>query len=83
MATIKVSLPNALRALVDDQVGHAGFRTSGEYVRTLIRREQQRQHLRSQLLDGAKVAPTGDADAAYFAALRSRAAFGTLPKRKA
>ena len=83
MSTMKISLPNALREFVDEQVASAGYRTPGEYVRDLIRREQERQQLRSQLLDGALSTLTGTADAVYFAKLRKRTTVRVLPKRHA
>ena len=70
MGTLKLSLPDTLRDFVDDQAARAGFGTSSEYVCELIRREQERLLLRAMLLDGAQSAPTGVADAAYFATLR-------------
>jgi len=71
MSTMNISLPQALKDFVDRQVVEAGYGTSGEYVRELIRRDQERVRLRSLLLDGAQSKPTGVADAKYFASLRS------------
>ena len=82
MTTMNVSLPNALRDFVDQQVGSAGYSTSSEYVRELIRRDQQRHHLRSLMLDGAKAPIVGEADARYFTGLRQRIA-AAAPKGKA
>ena len=81
MTTMNVSLPDALRDFVDQQVGRAGYSTSSEYVRELIRHDQQRQHLRSLMLDGAQTPIVGEADARYFAGLRQRIAAGA-PKGK-
>ncbi len=72
MATMNISLPEALKTFVDDQVAGHGYGTSSEYVRELIRRDQDRQRLRGLLLDGASSAPTGPADKPYFQALRER-----------
>lgn len=72
MATMNISLPDALRDFVDDQVSERGFGTSSEYVRELIRKEQDRLRLRRVLLDGAESAPGPVADGAYFDALRAR-----------
>ena len=69
-----VSLPDPLRQFVERQVETGGYGTSSEYVRELIRRDQDRLQLRSLLLAGAKSRVTGETDAAYFAKLRSRAA---------
>ena len=69
---MNISLPDTLKAYVDEQVSGRGFGTSSEYVRELIRKDQDRQHLRVLLLDGASSAPAAPADRAYFDALRSR-----------
>jgi len=70
MSTMNVSLPDSLKAFVEEQVAKKGYGTSSEYVRELIRKDQDRQHLRSLVLEGARSAPSGPADAAYFDALR-------------
>jgi antitoxin ParD1/3/4 len=57
---------------VEEQVAERGYSTSSEYVREVIRREQERLHLRGLLLDGAASPPAAPADSAYFAALRDR-----------
>ena len=49
-----------------------GYGTSSEYVRELIRKDQDRQRLRGVLLAGAATAPASPADAAYFEGLRDR-----------
>ncbi len=72
MSTMNISLPDALKEFVDNQVSTAGYGTSSEYVRDLIRRDQERVKLRNLLLDGAQSAVTGSADAEYFAELRGR-----------
>ena len=72
MSTMNISLPDTLKAYVDEQVAGRGFGTSSEYVRELIRGDRDRQHLRDLLLDGASSAPAAPADRAYLVALRSR-----------
>lgn len=72
MVTMNISLPDALKSFVDEQVAGRGYGTSSEYVRELIRKDQDRQRLRQLLLDGASSAPTAPADAAYFEDLRNR-----------
>ncbi|MCY1278431.1 putative addiction module antidote protein [compost metagenome] len=72
MSTMNISLPDALKRFVDDQVSQRGFGTSSEYVRELIRKDQDRQRLRNLLLEGAASAPAAPADETYFAALRNR-----------
>lgn len=69
---MNVSLPEELKRFVDAQAQEGGYGSTSEFVRDLIRREQDRQQLRRLLLDGAASAPAGSADAQYFAALRSQ-----------
>lgn len=71
MSTMNISLPDSLKQFVDQQVSTAGYGTSSEYVRELIRHDQERTQLRNLLLQGAQSAPTGLADEQYFADLRS------------
>lgn len=71
MTTMNISLPDTLKQFVDSQVATAGYGTSSEYVRQLIRRDQERNQLRSLLVEGAQSVQTGLADDAYFASLRS------------
>ena len=72
MSTMNISLPETLKSFVDEQVAGRGYGTSSEYVRELIRKDQDRQRLRRLLLEGAE-SPSGPmADADYFDALRSR-----------
>jgi antitoxin ParD1/3/4 len=72
MTTMNISLPDALKTFVDGQVAERGYGTSSEYVRELIRKDQDRQHLRGLLLAGASTQPSQVADGAYFDALRAR-----------
>lgn len=72
MSTMNISLPDALKSFVDEQVSQRGYGTSSEYVRELIRKDQDRQQLRGLLLAGAASAPAAPADDAYFEGLRSR-----------
>ncbi|MGB5453362.1 MAG: type II toxin-antitoxin system ParD family antitoxin [Sedimenticolaceae bacterium] len=69
---MNISLPDTLRSSVDEQVSTRGYGTSSEYVRELIRRDQDRQHLRGLLLEGAASAPTAPVDTGYFEGLRER-----------
>lgn len=73
MTTMNVSLPDALKAYVDEQVAVRGYGTSSEYVRELIRHDQDRQHLRALLLEGAASEALPPADKGYFDRLREQA----------
>jgi len=72
MATMNISLPDPLKAFVDQQVDQGTYGTSSEYVRDLIRKDQERTHLRNLLLEGAASAPGPVADTAFFEELRAR-----------
>jgi antitoxin ParD1/3/4 len=73
MTTMNVSLPDALKAFVEEQAAGRGYGTSSEYVRDLIRKDQDRRRLRQILLDGASSPPAEPANPAYFDGLRERA----------
>lgn len=72
MSTMNISLPENLKSFVEEQLSERGYGTSSEYVRELIRRDQDRLQLRNLMLAGAKSAPAAPAGAAYFADLRKR-----------
>ena len=72
MATMNISLPDTLKAFVDQQVNMRGYGTSSEYVRELIRKDQDIQRLREMLLDGASSVATAPIDVGYFQSLRDR-----------
>jgi antitoxin ParD1/3/4 len=72
MTTMNVSLPEELKAFVDQQVDTGRYGSTSEFVRDLIRREQDRQQLRLLLHAGAGSPPGPIADEVYFASLRQR-----------
>ncbi|MFV0643759.1 MAG: type II toxin-antitoxin system ParD family antitoxin [Sphingomonadaceae bacterium] len=72
MSTMNISLPDALKAYIDQQVTVRGYSTSSEYVRELIRKDQDIQRLREMLLDGAGSDATAPVNARYFQGLRDR-----------
>ena len=69
---MNISLPDSLKSFVDEQVSQRGYGTSSEYMRELIRKDQDRTRLRALLLQGAESAPGQPADSAYFDTLRDR-----------
>ena len=73
MTTMNISLPESMKAYVDQRVSQEGYGTSSEYVRELIRRDKDRSQLRATMLKGLESPVTGQADAAYFQSLRERA----------
>ena len=73
---MNISLPDALKSFVDVQVTNRGYGTSSEYVRELIRKDQQVQQLRALLLAGAQSPAQKAVTPAYFEALRQKVASG-------
>ena len=72
MTARNISRPDALKSFVDGQVGVRGYSNSSEYVRELIRRDQDRQPLRDLLLQGAASPATDVAADACSEGLRQR-----------
>ncbi len=72
MSTMNISLPDTLKSFVDERVNQGGYGTSSEYVRELIRKDQNRLQLRGLLLAGPASAPAGPIAPAYFEGLRDR-----------
>jgi antitoxin ParD1/3/4 len=70
MSTMNISLPESLKTYVDDQVSTGGFGTASEYLRTLIREDQERKQLRGLILDGARSPVVGEFNETYFDGLR-------------
>ena len=70
MKTMNISLPDALRSFVSDQVSTRGYSSPSEYVCKLIRKDYDRQRMRDRLFAGAKSPKGAVADADYFDRLR-------------
>ena len=69
---MNISLPQALKSFVDQQVKSRGYSSSSEYVRELIRKDHDLQRLHDLLLEGAASPPAVTADSGYFGRLRDR-----------
>jgi antitoxin ParD1/3/4 len=73
MAMMNISLPDDLKAYVDERVRSGGYDTSSDYFRELIQREQGGlDHLRQLLLEGAASPLEGPIDDAFFDSLFER-----------
>jgi len=81
VSTMNISLPDDLKSFVDEQVKR-GYGTSSEYVRELIRKDQDQLRLRELLLAGAASASAAPADAAYFKKLRNRSRGGRTASQR-
>lgn len=73
MSTMNISLPETLKAFVDTQVSEGDYVSSSEYVREVLRKEQDRVRLREMLLEGGS-SPVSETvwDAQYFEKMRQR-----------
>ena len=61
MTTLNVSLPSTMKDFVERQVHQGGYSSSSEYVRALLRQEQQRHSqaiLEAKLLEGIASGPS-------------------------
>lgn len=73
MSTMNISLPESLKSFVEEKVQRGIYSTNSEYVKELIRKEQEREELRNLLLEGARSEPSERiADEQYFQELRNR-----------
>ncbi len=55
MKSINISLPDGMRAYIEEQVADGGYSTISEYFRELVRQDQKRkakEHLETLLLEG-------------------------------
>lgn len=77
MGTMNISLPNALKSFVEEQVSQGLYGTTSEYLRQLIHKDKDRLQLRCLLVAGASSAPADMADAASFDGLRKRVRLAT------
>jgi antitoxin ParD1/3/4 len=57
VSSMNISLPDSLKAFVDEQVAQRGYGTGSEYVRELIRKDQDRMRLRELLLEAPPPRP--------------------------
>lgn len=71
MSTMNISLPDDMKAFVDEQVRTRGFMSSSEYIRDLIRQQREVAELRAKL-DGSKPTPIDAFDERFFSQLRAR-----------
>lgn len=77
MTTMNISLPDSLKQYVDQQVATAGYGSSSEYVRDLIRQDQERKaerQLAQMLADGLASGPALPATPEFWAERRAKLA---------
>lgn len=55
MATLNISMPNAMREWIDSQIKAGEYANASDYIRDLIRHDQrQRDAMRLALIEGEK-----------------------------
>ena len=85
MTTMNISLPDAMKAFVEEQVQQGGFSTASEYLRELIRDAQKhaaKERLEKLLLEGLDSGPGVEVTPEWWAE-RRRELERRLKKRKA
>jgi antitoxin ParD1/3/4 len=60
MASMSVSLPDKMRGFIKDRVASGDYHNESEYIRDLVRRDQERREQRAQeLLNSLRHAEAG------------------------
>ena len=72
MTTMNISLPESLKAYVDTLVQTEGYGTSSEYMRELIRQDQDKRQFKAHLLVGMRSGVEGSMDTNFFVSLHQR-----------
>ena len=73
MCTMNIFLPETLKSFVDSQVSNGDYGGSSEYMRELLRMEQDRVRLRRLILDAMESELIDEPmDSRYFDTLRKR-----------
>lgn len=61
MTTLNISLPESMRAFIEEQTNTGAYSTASEYLRALVREDQKRraqEHLEALLLEGLESGQT-------------------------
>jgi antitoxin ParD1/3/4 len=61
MVTMNISLPQSLKAFVDDQVAAGRYRTASAYVQSLLRRAKEKGTIEAKLVEGIEALDRGEA----------------------
>ena len=75
MTTMNISLPEPMRAYVEQQVAQGGYSTASEYIRQLVREDQKRaakQRLESLLMEGIESGPSVEITDEYWAEKKAK-----------
>lgn len=75
MTTMNISLPESMRAYIDQKVSLGGYSTASEYVRQLIRADQKaaaQERLELLLMEGIESGPSREMTTEDWEQLRRR-----------
>ena len=75
MITMKISLPDSMRAFIEQKVAQGGYSTASEYIRELVREDQKhtaQERLESLLLEGIESGPSREMTVGDWEELRRR-----------
>ncbi len=70
MTTMNISLPDSMRAFIEQKIAQGGYSTASEYIRQLVREDQKRaaqERLEQLLLEGINSGPPIEIDDEYWA----------------
>jgi antitoxin ParD1/3/4 len=74
MATMNISLPDAMRDYVEERIGRGGYSTASEYFRMLVREDQRRKEheaLEALLIEAIESGPSIEATPEFRQRLRA------------
>ena len=75
MTTMNISLPDSMRAFIEQKIAQGGYSTASEYIRQLVREDQKRaaqERLGQLLLEGIDSGPSGEMTHGDWEELRRR-----------
>ena len=75
MTTMNISLPDSMRAFIEQKVAQSGYSTASEYIRQLVREDQKRaaqERLEALLMEGIESGPSREMTAEDWEELRRR-----------
>jgi antitoxin ParD1/3/4 len=70
MTSMNISLPEEMKAFVEEQVAKGGYSTASEYLRALIRKDQNRARIDALIIEGMESGPAMPVDEHFWADLQ-------------
>jgi len=70
--TMNISLPDNLRAFVDQAVADGGYASVSEYMRELVRKAKAQKEVEGQVREGLESSDLGEFDKTYFKDLKRK-----------